>query len=122
MSAGFDITPNPGFRMTFKNGNTVSVQWGPGNYCENRDLTDTALIKHSTAVGCEDAEIAAWNEDNVWYDFGHDEVKGWCTPDDVASFIGFVATCTSDFKPTSVSNCLNSKYNIHNKSHTEEDE
>jgi hypothetical protein len=29
------ITAGKGFQITFANGYTVSVQWGPGNYCDN---------------------------------------------------------------------------------------
>ena len=73
--------------MKFDNGNTASVQWGPGNYCENRDFTDAS--DSSTT-----AEIAAWNNDGDWLEFGTDTVKGWCEPDEVASFIKWVANNT----------------------------
>ena len=33
---GLTACSNKGFRMTFPNGWTVSVQWGPGNYCEKK--------------------------------------------------------------------------------------
>ena len=105
----FGISRNPGFRITFENGNTVSVQWGPDNYCDNsyQGIPDPRPHDGGGPSGsCENAEIAAGNKDNVWYKFRHDEVKGWCKPDDVANFIGFVATCTSDFKPTDVSDYL----------------
>ena len=31
----FVSTMRKGFRITFENGLTVSVQWGAGNYCDN---------------------------------------------------------------------------------------
>jgi len=65
-----------GFQMKFKNGWTVSVQWHEGAYSDEENKT---------------AEIAAWNKDDVWYDFGHDTVKGWQTPEDVASFIKMIS-------------------------------
>ena len=34
----FSISGNRGFQMTFENGYTVSVQFGPGNYCDNYSL------------------------------------------------------------------------------------
>lgn len=74
-----------GFQITFENGNTISVQFGWGNYCENRDESKPT---------CVDAEIAIWNSDNKWYDFGSDTVQGWCTPNEVAEWIHFASTTT----------------------------
>ena len=54
-----------GFQMTFDNGNTVSVQWGNGNYCNNRDLTPGSPAPRDA---CQTAEIAAWDSDDNWYD------------------------------------------------------
>jgi len=34
----FEISNQKGFQITYKNGYTVSVQFGGGNYCTNRDL------------------------------------------------------------------------------------
>lgn len=72
-----------GFKMTFENGNTISVQFGWGNYCENRG---------ESKPGCVNAEIAIWDSENKWFDFGSDSVKGWCTPDEVAEWIHFAST------------------------------
>ena len=33
----FLATRNKGFRMVFENKFEISVQWGPGNYCERKD-------------------------------------------------------------------------------------
>lgn len=71
---------NTGFQMTFENGWTVSVQWGKGNYISNRNCGDTS----------DTAEIAAWDENDKWYRFDHDVVKGWCKADEVADFIAMV--------------------------------
>lgn len=80
----FDTTQiASGFQMTFSNGNTISVQFGCGNYCENRDESKTSS---------KNAEIAIWNSEKVWYDFGSDKVKGWCNMDEVAKWINFTAT------------------------------
>ncbi len=77
---------NAGFQMTFANGWTVSVQWGLGTYSDNRYSDFRAHAESKTA------EIAAWDIDGKWHDFGDDTVKGWCTPDEVATFIHFIAT------------------------------
>lgn len=74
-----------GFQMTFENGWTVSVQFGRGNYCANRSTKwpfgQEEIYKSS------DAEVAAWDEQGVWYQFDGDSVKGWCKSDEVADFI-----------------------------------
>ena len=80
----FDTTLIPsGFQMTFENGNTISVQFGMGNYCNN---------KYQSKENCENAEIAIWNADGNWFDFGNDQVKGHCTPNEVAYYINLAAT------------------------------
>ena len=65
-----------GFKIKFKNGWTVSVQWHEGAYSDEENKT---------------AEIAAWHEDDVSYDFGYDTVKGWQTPEEVAEFIKMIS-------------------------------
>ena len=106
------IAGTKGFQMTFKNGNTVSVQFGPGNYCENRDDpydAPTKAVERHEKYECTDAEVAAWrylrpgetlrysdgtpkNEDRAWHKFGaYEEVRGWLSPYEVAEFISFVA-------------------------------
>ena len=86
----FKITSGRGFAMVFANGWTVSVQFGGGNYCANRDAKwiDNAEVGEK---GCVNAEIAAWSAQDAWYDFGTDTVKGWVTPDEVAEFIAMIA-------------------------------
>lgn len=74
----FNITANKGFHITFANGNTVSVQFGRGNYCDNR--FNSQDVKDQS---CENAEVWAWDKD------GNPlcEVQGWQTPEEVAAFI-----------------------------------
>lgn len=81
------ITQGKGFQMKFANGNTVSVQFGAGNYCENRDKP---FGSDSDALS-KDAEVAAWDSDGTWYSFDYDTVRGWLTADEVANFISFVS-------------------------------
>ena len=87
-----------GFGMTFENGNTVSVQWGYGNYCENKfENREEIFGKREVNLGewqlkCKDAEVAAWDAEGNWYSWGWDDVKGYNSPDFVAQFIHFVAT------------------------------
>jgi len=74
-----------GFHITFKNGYTISVQFGKGNYSDKGETT---------------AEIAAWSPDGEWMRLGEgDTVRGWCTPDEVLDYMKLVAS--QDSKPKS---------------------
>ena len=91
----FVITQGSGFQLTLENGWTASVQFGAGNYASNRNVAYDAARKEDFWES-KTAEIAAWygerEQDNSnWYDFGNDQVKGWCTPDEVVQFLGMVA-------------------------------
>lgn len=88
---GFKITQGRGFHMTFDNGWTASVQWGSGNYCENFDLDARSADANAGANGSKTAEIAAWDKDRNWYNFGDDTVKGYVTPNEVLTFLNMVA-------------------------------
>lgn len=85
MSTGFDIGTT-GFHMTFENGWTVSVQFGPGHYCNNH-------LKENAPSGSNNAEIAAWNKEYVWHHFHeeNDDVKGFCSPNEVLQFMNMIA-------------------------------
>lgn len=76
-----------GFWITFDNGHTVSVQFGTGNYCENRD---------GNAKESKDAEIAAWDADGDWihvkgFDYFGDDVLARQSPEAVVRFISAVS-------------------------------
>ena len=92
----FKSTYNRGFQITFKNGWTISVQFGSGSYCDNRDLHGHDMVEWKNRDGVitsSNAEIAIWREWNdKWYEFENgDVVKGWCTPDEVAEWINKVS-------------------------------
>lgn len=77
----FKTTANKGFHMTFDNGVTISVQFGYGNYCDNRDLiTLSDFIDTSSS----NAEIMIWNDDKVITNelFG-DDVQGYLSANEV---------------------------------------
>lgn len=81
----FKITDNKGFHIKFKNGWTVSVQWGAGNYGDN--YNHSYFSKEPVPPSTE-AEIAAWDENGNWFKFDDgDEVKGYVSPDFVVEFI-----------------------------------
>lgn len=83
------ISQHKGFQLKFDNGWTVSVQFGPGNYCE-RNSTEYNAPKLTDKWDSATAEVAAWNADGVWFDFGCDKVQGHLTADEVAAFIAKV--------------------------------
>lgn len=91
----FKSTRNKGFSMTFNNGWTISVQFGPGNYCSNQSRYSSEEDEYEAPMNAKDgiwiseetAEIAAWDKDGNWYSFGQDTVIGWINADEVAEWI-----------------------------------
>ncbi len=81
----FNVTNNRGFHITFANGWTVSVQWGRGNYCDNRTPLPPRI--HEPVPPSPTAEIAAWDHAGRWWQFENDTVAGYQTPEQVAEFI-----------------------------------
>lgn len=93
----FRTTQNKGFHMKFKNGLTISVQFGTGSYCSRRDMNASFQSERQMhTVESPDAEIAIWDKDNdKWFNFGDDEVKPYCDTDEVASWIILTTAATS---------------------------
>lgn len=98
-TAGFNIFMGKGFAMTFENGHTVSVQFGPGNYCDKSSIHNyDEPAKVAAAHGSWEsttAEVASWGPDGAWttkqFFQGHnDDVRGWLKADEVAAFITWV--------------------------------
>jgi hypothetical protein len=76
----FKISDNKGFHITFKNGYTVSVQFGGGNYCTNRDLDFEVW---GEAVPASDtAETALMTKDG-FVEYQGDDVQGYMSPSEV---------------------------------------
>lgn len=91
MASKFAITEHKGFQMTFENGWTVSVQWGPGNYGSNHDANDYAAPQKERVYCASTAEVAAWDKNTKWFSFDSDTVKGYLSADEVAQFISEVS-------------------------------
>lgn len=91
----FKITDNKGFRLTFANGLTVSVQFGFGNYCENRNMRGGI---GPTAPPCKTAEVAVLGPNRLLLPIvgRGDEVEGWCSPEVVADVIGWAQSAAAD--------------------------
>jgi len=87
----FQITNHKGFRMGFENGFEISVQWGPGNYCERKD-EDFDKPQEERFWESRTAEIAIFDsKDDSMITLGKDNVDGWLTPDKVAKVITMVS-------------------------------
>ena len=75
------ITQGKGFRLKFENRLTISVQFGKSNYCSQKEQPQQSFQES------EDAEIAIWDMSEKWFSFGHDNVKGYISADEVADWI-----------------------------------
>ena len=79
-----------GFHMTFKNGYTISVQFGNGNYCSNR-LTPIGIDREEKTLGkCSNCETAILKPNGKFLKYKGDDVQGWQTADEVAETIAYV--------------------------------
>lgn len=82
---GYELNYQRGFRLTFANGWTVSVVWGPGAYGSNYDADFDGM--REKAYTADEAEVWAWNEAG---DHKPDQPLGYQSPDDLAAFIAKV--------------------------------
>jgi hypothetical protein len=89
------ITNNKGFRITFENGLTASVQWGCGNYCDNHFNYELGF-DGKTSAQSNNAEVAVFDEHDDFMNIDQfvpeevrsdDVVAGWLTPDQIADFL-----------------------------------
>ena len=75
-----------GFKLTFENGVTVSIQMGYDNYCENH-------FKKRMKRTIEHAEVGAWDKHGKWITKKYrknkcgDTVIPWAKADQIADFI-----------------------------------
>lgn len=89
----FKITQGKGVHIRFQNGYSISIQWGPGNYCENYSFEcDRAAIVRAGEKGSATAEIAVMDPFGNFCGqqlglFSGDDVEGWATPERVAEVI-----------------------------------
>lgn len=115
------INRGSGFSLTLANGWTVSVQFGPMNYCDKK-IRDTQMRSAKEFMHALDApmnadhweartaEISAWfgevpgnSDDWVFRRYPgerflggdiaswDDTVRGWCTADEVVGFVSYIA-------------------------------
>ena len=97
---------NKGFRMKFDNGFAISVQWGPGNYCERKSYHDLEAPRKERFWESVTAEVAVFGDMsdekhigsrmiNISTD-GVDHVIGWLGADHVAKIISIVQSAHPD--------------------------
>ena len=84
----FSSLRNKGFHITFPNKWTISVQFGPDNYCNdywdnNLDFREPERQLKWTSP---DAEVAIWHDHRSMF-----EPEGWQTPLQVADLIAILA-------------------------------
>jgi hypothetical protein len=90
---GFYITGGKGFHVVFRNDWTISVQFGPGNYCDNYDAPiNSEGFKSAGERGSMTAEVAAWGPDGNMIDFGGDTVLGRQSPEQVLALMNDLAS------------------------------
>ena len=108
--SGFAITKRAGFHMRFDNGINVSVQFGFGHYCENRNRENQKVMGD---ISSSTAEITAWDKTGKWItsaiakkarldDTGDGSVIGWQSPHSVARFLAVAETWLCATSGTSV--------------------
>jgi hypothetical protein len=81
----FSITDNKGFQITFENGYSVSVQFGPGNYCENKDLP----YNHGEEVPMSNTAETALISPDGFVEYRGDDVQGHMSPKDVLELLNY---------------------------------
>ena len=95
------ITDGKGFRITFENKWTISVQFGYGNYSDNYDLsrqsseTYESHQRRAGEGGSSTAEVAIIAPDNTFYShpkFDGDSVGGYMTSEEVAELIAWTSS------------------------------
>lgn len=85
----FRINDNKGFQITFDNGYTVSVQFGPGNYGSNYSLS--MMDNMGKPMTAATAETALIGPDNAFVEYMDDDVQGHRTANDVLELLNYAS-------------------------------
>lgn len=102
----FAITGHKGFQITFQNGVTISVQFGPGNYTD-QDIRDARfdLPKSKERWEAKTAEVAILLPNGDFYDIplepynSDGTVVGWATVEDVCALINHAREIKTEVTP-----------------------
>jgi hypothetical protein len=99
------IIENSGFHMTFDNGNTISIQIGPGAHCSNKNCDDHYAPISQEKWKSYTAEIAAWDSAGHYHEWtGHERndttynILSYVPTDKLPEIIAFVSSNTLDTK------------------------
>ena len=91
----FKIIRGQGFHITFSNGYTVSVQFGPMSYCDHYFQKDVNEFSSEECgkLGSTTAECAVIMDDDLIETpfFEGDTVKGWMSPEEVLELLNWAA-------------------------------
>lgn len=93
----FRITNGKGFSIDFSNGYKVSVQFGPGNYCEHYDRSIGKDEVACGRAGSRNAEVAVIYNNVLIEPDGlgwGDTVKGRQSPEEVLALLNWAASRT----------------------------
>jgi len=115
----FAITQHKGFQIQLENGIAVSVQFGPGNYCEHHMSMDIFAPEKADRWRSKDAEIAVWVRDEAMLKIRSDCVEGWLAPDTVIEILGVLRVLPAMVKSDHVAEIVRL---ILNKKDVSEDE
>lgn len=84
------ICHNKGFHITFKNGWTVSVQFGWGNYADSyNDSVQQVRDFGKYPYASDTAEVWSWNEDSTKH--CPQDPLGYQTPEEILKFVNKIA-------------------------------
>ena len=90
----FEINDNKGFSVTFDNGYTVSVQFGPGSYGSNR--TETYDPSMSVPQKAFLAETALYGPDREFVEYDGNDVQAYRNPAEVLALLNYAAAISND--------------------------
>ena len=94
----FTTSYNKGFRMTFGNGFSISVQWGVGNYCEKKESGQWDESTKYAEWDSNSAEIAVFDKNGGYIEITNypDVVAGWLSADTVAKCITIIQSSITE--------------------------
>ena len=87
------VTGKNGFHVTFTNGYTVSVQFGPGTYSDNYDA-NFDLYRNPEPLTSKTVECAVWAKDGEMIShkmFDGNTVGGYMTPEEMLELMNWAA-------------------------------
>ena len=83
----FRINDNKGFQITFDNGYTVSVQFGPGNYGSNYNADFVANMNKPQTASVVETALISPSGDFVPYQ--GEDVQGYVNADSVLKLLNY---------------------------------